>query len=291
MMRGSGLTANLLQMSYVFKTFTHNFIETMIDLGFRKKDYKALAWMAFATAIFGTGSSIGATALIKAIGWAIGSDQPEDDFYKAIESQVGTYASDLARFGIFQVGGHGFNLKGSLAIGLGDIPTSYKDLIGAPGSVVLDIVDGFKEGLKGNLMKGAEKALPMALSSPFKAYREYTEGVTTKSNTPVFYEGKPLKADEIDTFLRFFSFNPTHISKAREVNYAESERKAGFSSARSDIYSKLKKYYLDNNRSAKGLKDIDIEIAAYNQRAKAKGETLITAKSIKAVLKRSKLAE
>lgn len=288
-MRGGGIGANALQTAYVFKTFTHNFVNTMADLGYNKKEYTALAWMAFSPVIFGAGSSMGAMALIKVIGTALDSDDPEEDFYKMVKNTFGSYAGDFARFGMFQAGGHGINLKGSLSIGVADLPTSFKDLAGAPGSVLTDVFQGLKEMGRGNVSKGIEKTLPLAFSAPFKAYRESTEGITTKSNAPVFYQGEPLKADAIDAFLRFFSFNPSRIAGAREELWSERKRKYTYQDMRSDIYARLKKHYLGKRRNRNDLKDIEIMIAAYNARAKESGQTLITRRSVKSVLKRAKV--
>lgn len=286
-MRGGNIGANVLQMAYVFKTFTHNFLSTMADLAVNEKDAKAALWMLFSPVVFGATSSVGMAILIQAIGKAMGSDDPEEDFYRSVESRFGSTAGNFSRFGIFGAAGHGISMKGSLAIGVSDLPTSFKDLIGAPGSVVTDAIEGTGEVLKGNTSKGFEKILPLALGNPLKGYRELTEGVTTKSNAPVFFDGKPLKADVIDTFLRALSFNPSRIAGAREMIYGDSVQKTAMSERKSAIYAKVKKARLNGD----DMEDITIEIAAYNQRAKRKGGSLITSKSLRSVLKRSKITE
>lgn len=286
-MRGGNIGANVLQMAYVFKTFTHNFLSTMTDLAVNEKDAKAALWMLFSPVVFGATSSVGMAILIQAIGKAMGSDDPEEDFYRSVESRFGSTAGNFSRFGIFGAAGHGISLKGSLAIGVSDLPTSFKDLIGAPGSVVTDAIEGTGEVLKGNTSKGFEKILPLALGNPLKGYREMTEGVTTKSNAPVFFDGKPLKADVIDTFLRALSFNPSRIAGAREKIYGDSVQKTAMSERKSAIYAKVKKARMNGD----DMEDITIEIAAYNQRAKHEGGSLITSKSLRSVLKRSKITE
>ena len=290
MMRGGSVGANVMQSFYVFKTFTHNFLATMYDLGVNKKDASAVLWMLFSPAIFGTGASMGASILINAIGKAMGSDDPEEDFYKAVESRFGTYAGNFSRFGIFGAFENGISVKGSLnAVGVSDLPTSLGDIMGAPGSVLSDVVDGVGQIGRGNVMKGAESILPLAAGSPIKAYREYTEGITTKSNAPVFFEGQPLKADAIDAFLRAFSFNPSRIAGAREKLWGERTAEQAFLERRQEIYARLKKHYIGSDRDYKELQDINIMIAAYNARAKRDGKKLIQAKNIKSVLKRAKV--
>lgn len=290
--RGGSVGANILQMGYVFKTFTHNFLATMADLAINERDRKAVAWLLFSPAMFGMGASMGAKGLISAIGWGLSSDDPEEDFYKWVESIFGSYTENLARFGVFGALGDGISVKGSLnSIGVSDLPTSFKDLIGAPGSVLTDVIGGVGQIGRGNVMKGAESILPLAFGAPVKAYREYTEGITTKSNAPVFFEGKPLKADAIDAFLRALSFNPSRIAGAREKLRGEKVSEQAFMERRKDIYSRVKKYYLDTDRDPEDLQDIEIDIAAYNQRAKNSGQTVIKAKNIKSILKRAKIEE
>lgn len=287
-MRGGGLAANTLQAAYVFKTFTHNFLSTMADLCLRERDAKAVVWMAFSPVIFGVGSSVGASVLINLIGSAMGSDDPEEDFYRVVESRFGTYAGNFSRFGIFGAFENGISVKGSLEIGQADIPTSFSELVGAPGSVVTDMFKGAADIAKGNTSKGIETILPLALANPLKAYREHTEGITSKSNAPIFYNDEPLKADAIDAFLRFFSFNPSRIAGARERLWADKKRKYTFQDMRSDIYARVRKAYL-NGHGQDEIRNIEIEIAAYNQKAKGAGQTPITAKTIKGVLKRAKI--
>lgn len=290
MMRGGSVGANVMQSFYVFKTFTHNFLATMYDLGVNKKDASAVLWMLFSPAIFGAGASMGASLLINAIGKAMGSDDPEEDFYKAVESRFGSYAGNFSRFGIFGTIENGISIKGSLnAVGVSDLPTSLGDIMGAPGSVLSDVVDGVGQIGRGNVMKGVESILPLAAGSPIKAYREYTEGITTKSNAPVFFEGQPLKADAIDAFLRAFSFNPSRIAGAREKLWGERTAEQAFLDRRQEIYARLKKHYNGSDRDYKELQDINIMIAAYNARAKRDGQKLIQAKNIKAVLKKAKV--
>ena len=285
------MAANILQMGYVFKVFAHQYLSTMVRLGSVEKERKAALYMAFFPAIFGLGSSIGTSWAINIIG-SLWSDDPEEELYKIIESRFGTYAGNFSRFGVFGMFGHGISVKGSMeAVGISDLPTSFKDLVGAPGSVLTDIYDGFGELKRGNGMKAAEKFLPTGLGAPVKAYREYTEGITTKSNAPVFFEGKPLKADAIDAFLRALSFNPSRIAGAREKVWGEKVSEQAFMERRKDIYSRVKKYYLDTDRDPEDLQDIEIDIAAYNQRAKNSGQTVIKAKNIKSILKRAKIEE
>jgi hypothetical protein len=293
--RGGNVGAQIAQAFYVFKTFSHNYLLTMKELGFDRKNAKATLFMALSPAILaGTGASVLTPLIVKTLALlGIGGDDPEETFYDWVAENVGEGASQTARYGMVGVAGKGVSLKGSLAIGVFDVPTKLSDIVGAPGSVISDVYMGGENLIKGNISKGIEKALPSALGSTFRAVRERTEGVTTRTNAPVFFGKKQLKADNIDAILRFLSFNPAKIAKAREKKWKERKLEYKYRDMRTDIYTKLKKFYLQPKAKRKKDKYLDIlqDIRQYNERVKSRELTrfipLITKQSIKSNLKRS----
>lgn len=287
--RGANPAAQIMRMFYVFRKFSHNYLLTMKEVGMDDKNAKAALYMALSPAVI---AGAGATVLmpvIQAIGKAIGYDDPEEEIYKAIENQFGKTTEQFARLGLAGLGGYGINMKGSLSIGVGDIPTTIWDVLGAPGSVITDIYEGGENILKGNVMKGAEKMLPLFLGNPIKAVREYTEGVTTRVNTPVFYGKEQLKNTPLDAAYRFLSFNPARISTIREKQWKEKKTEYKFRDDRADINAKIKKFYLQpiQKRNKADWIDILAEIEEYNVRAKRKGFPPVTGKSIRQLIKRS----
>ncbi len=71
-------------------------------------------------------------------------------------------------------GEHGINFKGSIQMGINDISTDIKGLIGAPGSFGTDLFEIGDYLLHGNLSKGFEKLVLNSLESVLKGFREYT---------------------------------------------------------------------------------------------------------------------
>ena len=261
-MRGGGIGANIIQMAYVFKTFSHNYMVTMLRLGFKEHQAKAATYMAMAPAMFGVTSAVGVNVLIHAIGTALGSDDPEEDFYRVVADNWGATPEKLMRFGL--PGLVNVDMTGSLSIGITDLPTDMKGFIGAPGDVFVSIYKGVGDIGRGNIQKGFERIVPNAFGNISKGIREYTEGVTTKSNAPVFYEDEPLKADEIDAMLRIFSFNPAKISEARAKLWSEKKRKVIYQSQRSEIYARIKRFYLKRNRKKSDWMKIVALVESYN---------------------------
>jgi len=263
-MRGGGIGANVLQMGYVFKTFSHNYLTTMFRLGFKERQAKAAVWMAMAPAIFGVGSAFGVKTLIWAVGSVLGAEDPEEDFYRVIADNFGATPTKLVRYGL--PGAINIDLTGSMRIGIADLPTDLKGFLGAPGDVFFSLKEGVEEIGRGNSRKGFERIMPNAVGNVSKAFREYGEGITTRRNAPVFYKDEPLKANEIDFLLRFFSFNPARISQARAELWIEKKKDYRRRDERSEIRARVRKLLLSGSHSKDDWRTIVALTERYNAR-------------------------
>lgn len=281
--RGGGIGPQIAKSFYIFKTFSHNYLLTMKDLGFNEKEAGAALYMAVSPMILaGSGALVGKqiiASIFEALG--IGGDDPEEALYQWVYDNAGERGERLVRHGIFGV--PGVNLKGSLEIGITDIPTTIKDALGAPGSMFEDLYYGGKSIMRGDILKGTEKLLPNALAAPVRAVREATEGVTTGTNAPVFYGRKPLVSDTVEAIYRGLSFNPSRIAGIREKQWKEKKIEEKYSQMRKDIYAKGKRYYLKPSASRTQSEWIDIlnEMKEYNERVRGnkldkKGIPIIT---------------
>lgn len=290
-LRGENLASQVLKCGYVFKQFNHNYLQAMWDMGYNKHDAKATMWMA-ASPIFLSGmGAFAGTALIKAALQALGADDPEEWFYNQVEENLGQKAGTVARVGL--PGLVGVSLKGSLAIDLTGIPTKPAEFLGAPGSVIGDFWEGGKQLFKGNTSKGVEKLLPTVLASPVKAVREYTEGVTSSGNLPVYYGSKPLAPDMAESITRFLGFSPARIASAREKQWNERLIEQKYTERRSGIYARFHKYFLMPPEARSKAKYLDLlaEVSQYNNDLiksglTKKGYSPITPKLLRANIKR-----
>jgi hypothetical protein len=111
------------------------------------------------------------------------------------------------------------DLRGSLAIGVTDVPTSIGDLLGAPWSVMRDVSGGAADLARGDLLKGAEKLLPRVAAGPVRAVRESTQGVTQANNQPVYYGNERLRAGMVDAAIRAAGFSPARLAVVREEQW------------------------------------------------------------------------
>ncbi|MBI9091820.1 MAG: PLxRFG domain-containing protein [Desulfobacterium sp.] len=287
-MRGKNVGARVLQMSYVFQTFSHNYIQEMAAMGLKKKDYGAALWMALSPAVIG---GIGATVPIgiaKAISNAFGGDDPEEMVISAVKQLLGEDSETFMRYGA--AGLVGVSLKGSLAQRFG-VPEKFVDIFGAPGAVVGDVFEGVDNITKGFYREGFEKMAPAFAQNISRGLRENSEGVTTRSGSPVFWGNDPLKADTIDMVMRFLSFNPVGIAGKREVQWKEYLKQNRFKGKKSDINKRFKRFYSkpQRERSKKDYVDLMADVRDFNETIKRKGlgriVSPITNKSIKASLR------
>lgn len=301
--RGPGLMANAAKAFYIFRSFSHNYLQLIKDAHgpgiLHTPEHKAaFSWLVLSPALIaGTGAMVGKElvfAMLKAFG--IGGDDPEEGLYNFVGNHFGERSEIFARYGA--AGMFGVNLKGSLSIGITDIPTNIVDLLGAPGSMLLkdpiDMVTAFK---RDNYLKMAEKVpvMPLFLANPIRAIRESTQGVTTWTNTPVFYGNQQLMADKSDIIARAASFNPVSLSMPREIQYNELLVERKYRDWKTDIYSKVKAFYKKSpeNRSMENWADIVGEIREFNARVynrNIKGVPQITDQSLKGVIKSLRIA-
>ena len=265
LLRGENLAAQALKCGYVFKQFNHNYLQTMLDLGYNKKDAQATLWIAASPVVLGGAGAFAGTALVKAALQAFGADDPEEWFYSQVEENLGEKAGIVARVGA--PGLFGVSLKGSLSLDLTSIPTKPSEFMGAPGSVISDIYDAGKLISKGSTLKAVEKLLPSSIAAPVKAYRESTEGVTTGSNLPVFYGNKPLAPDLMESIIRFLGFSPSRLAAAREKQWNEKQIEQKYNDRRRNIYSKFHHFYSlpVEDRSKSKMVDLLAEVKHYNE--------------------------
>jgi len=291
--RGSNIAAQVARSFYVFRTFSHNYLLTMRDLGFNKKQRTAALYMALSPALF---AGIGASVLTPIINMVLkklfDQDDPEEAMYEFLEQEFGSFTSNLARYGIFGMGGYGVSLKGSLAIGITDLPTSIADILGAPGSVIGDVYKGGRAITQGDFAKGTEKIAPSFIGSMVRGWREYSEGLSTRTNAPIFYGVKQARPTFLESAFRFLSFNPAGVAEITEKRWKEFKVEGKYRERRTQIYSKISRYFLKPTakRSQGEWADILLEIREYNERIRRKKligiMPIITKESIKANLKR-----
>jgi hypothetical protein len=310
-MRDASAGSQIARMGYTFKTFTHNYLQ-MVTHMIGDKEYSAAGWALLSPAILAGPSALVGKEVIAALVTIVASiipgmqppDDPEEELYRWVGKRFGSRSENFARTGV--VGGlTGVDIKGSLGMEI-NVPTTIPELLGAPYSLAEDFFLGAQNMWRGDFMKGVERMAPRAISSPLRAYREATEGITTHSNQPVFSaDGQKLKADKWTDFMRrCMGFSPVTISSATDRQWKERKINSKYSDQREDIYRRIRRFMLDGGDDS--LDDSDwgnilLDIERYNARIRSSGfdgMTLITKSTLKRIItkmdtpdKRKKLKE
>ncbi len=193
-----------------------------------------------------------------------------------------------------QIGGNGLDLRGSLGMGRPqDVPTKIADLLGAPGSVLVDLYEGGANIVKGNVWKGTERVMPRAVGTIMQGYRKYTEGLTTKTNTPMFFGREQIKENFLDFALKSLSFNPARIQKMKDIEWSEKEVWKDYRDRRVAIESKFLKFFLqpEGDRDKTKMVNLVDMVQDYNTRVKSHGlagvEPMLTGDSLRTHLIRN----
>jgi hypothetical protein len=249
--------------------FQHNYLLNAIELGWGKgwAGWKRSAYMMFAPALM---SGLEASAVLKfgfvLYGMLMGVEEPEEEFYQKVADEHGmdSWQSRFVRHGGVGAVAH-VNLRGSLQMNQ-PIPTQIKEIGGAPGSLVEEAYTTWKHIRQREYWKAFEDMMPTAFGSASKGIREYTQGVTASNYSPVYYGAEQLRATPLDVAARFFSFNPSHISAAREKQWREDEVRRAYTKYRSEIKSQLVHYIQVESRDPVWWAEIQKSIVDYNDK-------------------------
>jgi hypothetical protein len=252
----------ILDVPYTFAKFSHNYMLNMLDIGLNKGQIKEALYLMLSPAILAGISVSPLLSLYKAVAWW--SDDPEEDLYAYVKSMTGS--DTIARHGV--VGAMtGVSLKGSLTMN-NPIPTKLSEVFGAPGSVLMDVADAYEQLTYGEMVKATESLLPSAFGNIVKARREATEGLTTGTNTPIFFGSEKVKSSGFEILARSLSFSPVRLSTIREQQWSDSKIVKKYTQDRQDLLRSFKLYYNKpvEDRSPSKLIDLNNQVRLYNDK-------------------------
>jgi hypothetical protein len=265
-MQGGSLGAKALNSSYIFIKFPHTYMMSMYDLGVKKHNYQAAAWMILMpTILAGVGAnplyqlSLPLLWLIKAL---TGSDDPEKGLYDFLNENLFGIGDWLEEGAFGKV--TGINIRRSLAI---ELPSLVDNVT---MSVFKDLWEAGKYFGKGEIGRAAERALPRVIASPIRAFREAEEGITTRSNTPLYFGKERIYPTKLQTIGRMAGINPMEIERKRQEVYKGQKLVSEYNQRKQDISNEYRKYFLKpaDKRNAKDYQKIMQDVKKFNQRLK-----------------------
>lgn len=284
---GSNPAAKLGQLGYTYLKFSHNYLQSLYELGMDRRNIKAFTFALMAPAVLGGASATILYPLImtmtKAMLMASGSsDDPEKWWFTQVRKYLGKEAERAGRQGL--AGVLGVDITGSLAVGM-QVPKNLLDLTGPFGGVFENLAQAGHYVMTGQPGRALEEAAPTAFANILKAYREL-DGATTRSGARIWDEnGKPMVPSNVDTAKRALGFKPSErsITEARERESRVEQ--SNYADRRKSIYEEFRAYSVEREKDPEKLKSILDKIKAYNDAVLRSGQQgiipLITPQSLK----------
>jgi hypothetical protein len=222
LMSGGETTDIALKTGYVFRTFTHNYVNWFV----RQADWRARAMSLGYMAAFG---GLAAVPFVKDIMDEIEKRTGFNIKKKVRNSLKGIGGEPLAELGMYGLPAvFGANLSGSLSIGFPGLGQ------GTPADTVFGVWGGLTQKAKNAVQavgvkdygRAIEEVSPEVLRSAIAAYRMASAPVTTRLGKPLFdKEGKPLQLGIGEAAIRGLGVQPTRYidetSQARSVMVIE----------------------------------------------------------------------
>jgi hypothetical protein len=281
---GSNPAAKLAQMMYVYGKFSHNYLQMLWDLGYKKHNVKGAAYLLLSPVIIGGMASfpfkdslLGALGKILVLmGVLDDGEDLEKSLWDWIRDQFGNWAEQTGRYGLF--GAAGMDVSGSLSIGVG-VPKNFYEWAGPIGGAAKELKEAFRKDSVGDTWRGAEHLLPAGFANVSRAAREYQRGVMTGQSRRVYdpETGKPYMPTGTETALRAAGVRSSRLATAQERLWESKRQAAEWKGKRDDIYEKYRNYIASPD--AKTFKEIRDDVREYNKKvgeANAPGASKIT---------------
>jgi hypothetical protein len=262
--RGGSVASAIGKTAYVFRSFTHNYLLSMIQ-SLHGPDGKI--------ALDVVGRSLGYLALFG----GAASLPFLDDLLEQLEQMTGTPYRKNMREALKGIGGDllakfgmeglpaliGVDLSGSLKIGLPKL--SLKGAEESAIGVSLGLLDKANKTIeamaRGDIERALESSSPVFIENALKAVRRATEGATTPKGKVLFdAEGNPLKLSAAEAIGQAAGFRPERMSESSQTHRVLSNIETHWKEVRdnltakfrmaspedrSDVLKKIERYNLD----------------------------------------------
>lgn len=266
---GHSPSAKLASMGYTFFKFPHNYLQLLGRLGWKHKNYKALAFAIAAPMVLG-GTTVmpfkdEIVSLVNALMQATGDNRDiEKMVYDTIRKELGSTSEGIIRHGL--LGAFGTDISGSLAIGM-TVPNSLLDLAGPFGGIATDISRSWEFMRTGQTGRAIEQLAPTVLSNPLKAFREATKGAVTSEGHRIWDEnGQPYMPSGWETAGRVLGLRSKRRAATQEKELEAKREKKAFAERRNRIYKEFRDWLTTPERDQAAMQDMLDEIKKYNDK-------------------------
>jgi hypothetical protein len=254
-------------------------------LGFKKRNITAATWLLLAPIVLGGAAAVPfKDDLLWMFGkllFLLGVDKdPEKWWWDMVRTEWGKTMETAGRMGLSGLAG--FDISGSLSIGA-QMPSNVLELLGPIGGVVTDVWDATRYGWQGQPLRAMEMLAPRALSDVVRAYREETQGITTREYRPMFDEtGRPVHPTTFDTITRGLGFRSAEVGRVSMHTSEVKREQAKLTDRRDEIYMRYRAWYSKPVKDVGEYSQITKMIHSYNTVASTMpGTPLIRMSSLK----------
>jgi hypothetical protein len=296
-MMGGEPTAQALRGLYTFRSFTHNYLLSMMPgriggLGGYGGDARtALHSLAYIALL---GGMLALPWVKDLFDWW--EKKTGNDVLGSVKKELRKYGGKtLERFGMNGLAGLALgDISGSLGIGI--------PFVGEPSDSVYGVWAGAaRKGAysaeafgKGDWYRGVENISPEVMANIMRSLRmsEFGKDIigtpgyaTTRGGRPIFDEnGRPMSMSTEDMFRKMIGFQPTEYAERMEQQRTMKNIEAVYNEKRKDIYETYK--IAKSKNDPKALKELMDDIKEFNAARKAKGiEDLVAPIKLSNVLK------
>ncbi|MEA1884142.1 MAG: PLxRFG domain-containing protein, partial [Thermotogota bacterium] len=176
--------------AYTFRSFTHNYLDIMVDLMANQgtQGFKVAGRSMMNIMMVGGLTSIPFfKALSEVIKWA--QDDDDEDMLTEIRSKMpNKFMQDMVVYGLSGAVG-GFDLSGSLSI---EVPRNFKEIVGVPYSMYEDSINMVRSVKAGNVYRAVSETpfTPIVMRNAMRGIELYTKGQRTRGGKAINVPGK-----------------------------------------------------------------------------------------------------
>lgn len=248
---GTGLLPALGRTAYTFRSFLHNYVESILWSLRKSPDghthFDVLVRSLAALALLGGLSGLPFVDDLLDQAERIRGKPYRKEIEKALGSpdnplQLGIMAGIPALVGV--------DLSGSFKIGLPkpSIPGLIDSMFGVWGGLGNKVENAWDAYRTKDFKRLVESLSPVAYENVLRARREYAFGATTPMGMPIYTEtGEPLKLTLTEAMLKAFGFRPTRIAYEQRAMRVSQNVANFFRERKKEIYASIRKALTEND--------------------------------------------
>jgi hypothetical protein len=254
---------------YTFRSFTHNYLDIMVDLMANQgtQGFKVAGRSLMNIMMVGGLTSIPFFKGLAEVIQFFKDDEDEDLLTNIRAKMPNKFTQDLVTYGLSGAVG-GFDLSGSLSI---EVPTKLKEFIGVPYAAKEDYMNMMASIKAGNLYRAASETpiTPIVIRNAMRGIELYTEGQMTRGGKAINVPGQkePRKISGVKAVKKaVLGLQDVDISSGYKAYRASGKMKAAMSDKKRSWADRIAN--ATHRRDFQKVREIEREVAEWNRAAR-----------------------